>query len=149
MIRDVAVYLLNNLEMDQMGWAPFEATADLLGSESPVFPISPGVYLLMSERTLFTYPAGATSVFYIGQASNLRTRLRDHRKFTRHIRDGEASGRYFPRYEWAANHGALVTYSVPPRVNSTLTPKAMESQLIRTFALAFRAQPVANSQSAW
>ena len=149
MIRDVAIYLLNHLEMAQTGWAPFEATADLLGSESPVFPTSAGVYILVSERTLFTYPAGATSVFYIGQASNLRARLGDHRKFTRHIRDGEASGRYYPRYEWAANHGALVTYSVRPLVNSTLTPKAMESQLLRTFALAFRAQPVANSQSAW
>lgn len=149
MIRDVAIYFLNHLVMEEQGWDPFESSVDLMGGEPPNVPSAGGVYVLMSERTLFTYPAGATSVFYIGQASNLRSRLAAHRKFSQQVRDGKAPNRYFPRYEWAANHGAFVTYAVRPRANSVLTPKTMESELLRTFAAGFRAQPLANSQSAW
>ena len=103
----------------------------------------------MSERTLFTYPAGGTSVFYVGMASNLKARLLDHRKFSRQVKDGEATNRYFPRYEWAANHGAIASCSVRPRKNSVMTPKDVESLLLATFGEAFRAPPLANSQSAW
>lgn len=103
----------------------------------------------MSNATHFTYPAGACSVFYIGMASNLQKRLGDHRKFTLQLKAGEISERFYPRYEWAVNHGAMATWSVRPRRNSALDPKAAETHLLREFALAFRAPPLANSQSAW
>ncbi len=138
------MYFLNHLVMDQQGWSRFESSIDLMGSDPPVLPSAGGVYVLMSEKTLFTYPAGATSVFYIGQASNLQARLASHRKFSQDVRDGKAPNRYYPRYEWAANHGALVADAVRPRVNSVISPKAMESHLLCVFAEGFRAQPLAN-----
>jgi hypothetical protein len=124
---------------------------DLLGDVPPLVPASAGVYILLAESTHFTYPAGGTSVFYIGMASNLRTRLGDHRRFTNGLRNGriEPGERYYPRYEWGANHGAMVAWSVRPRSNSANNQKAVESELLREFALAFRAPPLANSQSAW
>ena len=149
MIRDVAIYLLNHVAMDDSGWERFEHSCDLLSDEVPQMPTGGGVYILMSERTLFTYPAGASSVFYIGMAMNLKSRLLDHRKFSRQVKNGEAATRYFPRYEWAANHGAIATYAVRPRKNSTMTPKDIESLLLAKFGEAFRAPPLANSQSAW
>jgi len=150
-IRDVAIHLLNRVVAPEVGWAPFEESHDLLGEVVPVIPEVAGVYVLMAEATHFTYPAGACSVFYIGMASNLRNRLTDHRKFTLAVRAGRvgAETRYYPRYEWSANHGSMVAWSLRPRSNSAWTPKDVESQLLREFALAFRAPPLANSQSAW
>ena len=120
--------------MDGSGWARFEHSFDLLSDDLPEIPSSAGVYILMSERTLFTYPAGASSVFYIGLASDLKVRLLDHRKFSHQVKNGEAATRYFPRYEWAANHGAIATYAVRPRKNSTLKPKDIESLLLASSA---------------
>ncbi len=120
MIRDAAIYLLNHVAMSESGWGEFQHSFDLLSEELPSIPSAAGVYILMSERTLFTYPAGGTSVFYVGMASNLKARLLDHRKFSRQVKDGEATNRYFPRYEWAANHGAIASCSVRPRKNSVI-----------------------------
>ena len=151
MIRDVAVHHLNLAVMEEAGWNPFTEIHDLLGEHIPDIPPAQGVYILMSEGTQFTYPAGGCSVFYIGMAANLNVRLRDHRKFSLQLRSGavEAGRRYYPRYEWATNHGAMATWSTRPRSNSILTPKKLESSLLREFGLAFRAPPLANSQSAW
>jgi len=84
-------------------------------------------------------------------ASDLQKRLSDHRKFTLQLKAGDhdIGERFYPRYEWAANHGAMATWSVRPRRNSALSPKAAEDELLREFALTFRAPPLANSQSAW
>lgn len=151
MIRDVAIHHLNLAVMSQAGWQPFTELHDLLSDPPPTIPSVQGVYVLMADATQFTYPAGGSSVFYIGMATSLSSRLRDHRKFTLHLRTGavEAGTRYYPRYEWAANHGAMVAWSPRPRSNSILTPKLLESELLREFGLAFRAPPLANSQSAW
>lgn len=149
MIRDIAVHHLNAVVMSEIGWSPFVELHDLLGESAPELPGSAGVYILLAESTHFTYPAGGSSVFYIGMASNLRSRLSDHRRFTLQLRSGHVENRYYPRYEWAANHGALAGWSARPRRNSTMTPKAVEAELLREFALGFRAPPVANSQSAW
>lgn len=150
-IRDIAVRHLNLAVMPERGWRPFVDLADLLGDSPPDVPTAGGVYILLAEKTHFTYPAGATSVFYIGMATNLQKRLADHRKFTLRLRDGshEEGERYYPRYEWAANHGALVTWSIRPRRNSAHDPKTVEYALLREFGLGFRAPPLANSQSAW
>lgn len=151
MIRDVAIHHLNLAVMTEIGWSPFTDSVDLLGEPGPAVPASGGVYVVMSDATHFTYPAGACSVFYIGMASNLQKRLSDHRKFTLQLKAGDhdIGERFYPRYEWAANHGAMATWSVRPRRNSALGPKAAEDELLREFALTFRAPPLANSQSAW
>jgi hypothetical protein len=151
LIRDIAVRHLNAVVMEEYGWPCFTEAHDLLGEVSPVVPTVGGVYVLLADSTHFTYPAGATSVFYIGMASNLRNRLSDHRRFTLKLRSGaiDEDERFYPRYEWAANHGAIVAWSPRPRSNSALKPKDVEYELLRQFGLGFRAPPVANSQDAW
>lgn len=42
-------------------------------------PESGGAYVLVADRW-FTYPSGKSPVFYIGQSTNLRSRLRAHLK---------------------------------------------------------------------
>lgn len=151
MIRDVGIHHLNLAVMEEAGWQQFTEAHDLLAEQPPAIPGLQGVYILMANATHFTYPAGGSSVFYIAWQQVWSSRLRDHRKFTLQLRSGtvEAGRRYYPRYEWAANHGAMVAWSPRPGSNSTLTPKHLESNLLREFGLAFRAPPLANSQSAW
>ena len=151
MIRDAAVYLLNHLVLTPNGWDPFELTFDL-GNKDALreVPNSPGVYLLSTPGHFFAYPGGYSSVLYIGRSTGsqgLRRRLSDHHKYTEQVRDGSAGTRFYARYEWAATYGALASYVCSPQGEGEA--KGIEHELLRVFADAFRAAPVANAQSAW
>jgi len=53
----------------------------LLDCDFASVPQSPGVYLLVaSSANSFLYPNGRSAVFYIGQGTDLRTRLRRRRQ---------------------------------------------------------------------
>jgi hypothetical protein len=149
MIRDAAVYMLNKLVMEPTGWEPFTAGYDL-DDEAWIadVPVGPGVYLLYTPGHLFTLPGGGTSVLYIGKGTRidgLRRRLREHRKFTHEVREGLYRG--YARYEWMAAYPASAAYAAAPTPASDSA--VMESQLLRTFADAFRVAPLGNAQTAW
>lgn len=108
-----------------------------------------GVYILLATgRHSFEYPRGRSPIFYIGQAGNLRRRLKSHLKYA-----GEACARgkrrlalYWPRYEYAAVFGARYAV-IPARPNQS--PRTLECRMLRAFARKHRAFPVANSQGSW
>src|SRR5438105_4838341 len=70
-------------------------------------PAKPGVYVLVAGPGLtFKYPRGRSPVFYIGQASSLRARLRTHARFVREARSrGRKLTLYWQMYEYGAAFG--------------------------------------------
>ena len=115
-------------------------------------PERPGVYIMLSDKIEYTYPwsekRGTSQVFYIGQSSNLRSRLLIHQKHCIGAKDNPDPTYYYyyPRYEYAAYRGCNVCWA-------TCTTKAearkTEEDLLFEFANYFGAKPVANGQSAW
>jgi hypothetical protein len=119
---------------------------DFWGLQADDIPTLPGAYVLAANNW-FTYPAGKSPVFYIGQASNLRRRLMNHLKFAEHVRDNERRGSmYYSRYEYAGAFGARYTYV---RTWQRLSPKALEELLMASFAKRYRAFPIANGAGSW
>ncbi len=69
-----AAVLDNGCEHGPVRWLQDIATHDL--------PTRPGVYVFLAgPHTQFMYPRRSSSVFYIGQASDLRRRLYKHAQF--------------------------------------------------------------------
>ena len=112
-------------------------------------PDRPGIYIMLSDHTEYTYPwsesKGKSQVYYIGQANNLRTRLKTHKKYCiEAISNHDLQYPYYwPRYEYAAHHGCNVTWMV------SKNPKEKENALLVAFAKYYGAKPVANGQSGW
>jgi hypothetical protein len=122
---------------------------DLLGGQKPDVPKkTPGAYVLVAESgTLFRYPGGESSVFYIGQASRLRRRLLTHRK---NILLAKAEDRllsvYRPVAEYGAAFGAHYVF-IPAQPGGI--PEDMEIDLMARFAQQYRSLPIANSAGSW
>jgi len=148
MIRDAAVYMLNKLVMEPVGLESFSVGYDLdTGEWINDVPAGAGVYLLYTPGHFYTLPGASSSLLYIGKATiskGLRSRLREHRKFTREVRDELYRG--YPRYEWMAKHPARAAYTAAPDDASS---KDTEHRLLLTFIDAFRVPPLGNAQSAW
>jgi hypothetical protein len=150
-IRDAAVFSLNEIALKPDGWPIFETLLeeDALRTEPPM---SPGVYLLALPRHYLSYPGGSSRVFYIGRAtgpSGIRKRLTDHYTATKQRRETVGdTGRYYARYEWAAVHGIQGTWSEQPD-SSSLSAVQMEQNLLYWFAELYGAAPLGNAQSAW
>jgi len=110
-------------------------------------PDRPGAYILLARPGFtFMYPRRHSSVFYIGQATSLRRRLRLHLRFAREAKFQRKDTLYWPRYEWAAAFGARYTYLLTaPRER----PKRLEDDLLAMFAEHYRAWPVANGTGGW
>ena len=86
-------------------------------------PPKPGAYVLLAEMgTRFPYPKGASSVFYVGQSQNLKSRLELHLKFAREAADNRKENLYWPRYEYAAKFGCRYVYL---RTRQGMTPKGL------------------------
>jgi hypothetical protein len=64
LIRDAAVFSLNEIALKRDGWPIFERLLEeeALRTEPP---ISPGVYLLALPRHYLSYPGGSSRVFYL------------------------------------------------------------------------------------
>ena len=115
-------------------------------------PEKPGVYIMLSDKTEYTYPRsekqGTSQVFYIGQSSNLRNRLKVHKRYCIEKEDNPDPKYpyYFPRYEYGAYHGCNVCWATYATKDKA---KKVERDLLIKFADSFGAKPVANGQSAW
>ena len=108
-------------------------------------PSSPGAYILLAN-TRFPYPQGKNSVYYIGQAANLRRRLLTHLRFAKQAKTDRRRSLYWPRYEYAAVYGARYCYV---HTWQGLKPKALEDHLMALFAIKHYSFPVANGAGAW
>jgi hypothetical protein len=112
-------------------------------------PASAGVYFLLAKPGFrFRYPVGTSSIFYIGQAVSLRSRLRDHLRFSRHVCENRRLGYsvYWLRYEYAGAFGCRYCYIA---ARGRQTPRALESLALRRFQERYHAFPVANGAGAW
>ncbi len=111
-------------------------------------PEKPGVYVWLSHRTEYVYPRskenGSSRVYYIGCSTNLRTRLKTHKKYCLERISDPGQDHYWPFYEYAANHGCNVVWEI-----SMNNPKDRENELLVAFAKTYGAKPVANGQSGW
>ncbi|HME89751.1 MAG TPA: hypothetical protein VKE30_11130 [Chthoniobacterales bacterium] len=123
--------------------------ADFWRLASHDIPTSGGVYFLIARPGVrFTYPAGKSCIFYIGQAGSLRRRLRDHLRFSSHVREnrrGVGYPIYWPRYEYASVFGGRYCF-IP--VSGRQTPRALERVALRRFQQRYHSFPVANSAGA-
>jgi hypothetical protein len=106
-----------------------------------------GVYILLaSPGVTFMYPRRRSSVFYIGQAKNLRNRLYFHLHFAEEAKNNRKETLYWPYYEYAAAFGARYTF-IPSM--SRENPKKMEDDVLACFAEHYRSWPVANGAGGW
>jgi hypothetical protein len=121
--------------------------ADFWNLAEDEIPAASGAYVLAADKW-FSYPAGKSPVFYIGQARNLRKRLLTHLTFATHVRERDRRGlsMYYPRYEYAGAFGARYAFL---RTWQRLSPRALEEKLMVAFARRYRAFPLANSAGAW
>jgi hypothetical protein len=110
-------------------------------------PKDGGVYILLASPGItFMYPQRRSSVFYIGQAKNLRNRLHFHLLCAEEAKNNRKETLYWPRYEYAAAFGARYTFILKkPRENS----KELEDDVLACFAEHYRCWPVANGIGSW
>lgn len=114
------------------------------GDEIEDFTTKAGSYILgSSDGTKFTYPWGESPIFYIGQASNLRTRLLQHKKFTLEAIENHDEY-WWPRYQYSAAFGCDVAFYT---IRGTQNPNQLEADLVRAFYEAYGSIPLANG--AW
>lgn len=105
-------------------------------------PGTAGAYVLLAGLgVMFMYPRYQSSVFYIGQATNLRNRLKDHSTYILEAKHRRRHTLYYPVYEYGAAFGCRYAYIRARRRD----PKLMEQDLLAMFAEQYRAWPVANS----
>ena len=109
-------------------------------------PTGSGVYVLIARPgVLFRYPKGSSPVFYVGQATNLRHRLKEHLNYSRQARNDRKLDRYWPRYEYAASFAGSYIFI---RTWRGKTPLHLEGEAIARFAKAHGSFPVANGNAA-
>ena len=104
-------------------------------------PKRPGVYMLVSREVRFHYPWGRSRIFYIGAASSIYRRLRQHRRAMLRCERRERDF-YRARYEYALAFDASYRYMFCR--NRLSDGKQLEQRLIRRFANHYGAPPVAN-----
>ncbi len=120
---------------------------DFWDSDQDEIPARPCAYVLIAGQGFtFMYPRRQSSVFYIGQARNLRQRLCEHLRYARAAKYKRKEVLYSPRYEWAATFGARYTYIL---CRSQERPKRLEEDLLAMFAEHYRAWPLSNGVGSW
>jgi hypothetical protein len=110
-------------------------------------PETGGAYVLVASEW-FVYPSGKSPVFYVGQSRNLRQRLRMHRRYSIDVRDDQRNrgDLYWPRYEYAGRFGSRYAFV---KTHRGKTPRAVEEELLASFARQYRSFPVANGSGSW
>ena len=123
------------------GW--YDGLIDLLNEDKDEdqLPETGGAYILGTSSTLLTYPWGASPIFYIGKARNLRDRVSQHREYILNARDNHDE-HYWPRYQYGAAFGAHVAWYSR---RGPEEPQNVEAYLIEKFYETFGAIPTANS----
>jgi hypothetical protein len=111
-------------------------------------PVMRGAYVLAStDGTEFIYPWGRSSVFYIGKASCLLRRLRQHRTFTLKAREEpRADDPWWPRYQYGAAFGTAAAWFT---VRGRQSEADLEADMFAYFYDEFGSIPVANQQWPW
>ena len=126
----------------------FDDCLDLCEDEVDGVPARRGVYILVAaNRTKFIYPKGKSPVIYIGQASNLRRRLREHLKnWKTVVRDEEKDLRdhveHCPRYWYIEKCKGARVYTFYCLKGQRA--KDLESEIIWHFYEKYHALPVGN-----
>lgn len=117
---------INNLEFDDL--------TDL--------PTQEGVYIITSDTTKFTYPKGMSKVIYIGKASSIRRRLKEHQSNLRIVK-ADTTNKYWDlnRYNYMKYHGAQVLYYL---CLGNQDSKDLESDILFKFYDKYGAMPVGN-----
>jgi hypothetical protein len=115
---------------------------DLLQADPAQVPPMPGAYILFARDAEFIYPAGKSSVFYIGQTDRLDRRLRQHRNKTREAKHDRQRVLYPLLSEYGAAFEGQFTFIL---AKDPLHPLTIELLLFTFFASQFRGLPVANS----
>lgn len=150
MIRDAAVFSLNEIVMRRQGFPLFDrlAVEDEI-AEPGLVPAETGVYLLAVRTAVLTYPIGGSRIVYIGKAdrsNTLKNRLGEHFTFTKQRRNQRGDvGRMYSRYEWTAINGIQASWAAVP----TKDVKNLENDLLYWFGEMYGAVPLGNAQSAW
>ena len=107
-----------------------------------------GAYVIVAgDRTHFIYPQGKSSVIYIGESTQLRTRLKQHLRNLRDLEQCETDDlhRYNEantRYQYFKSFGAYVYLFYC--LKSTQDSKDLESWILWKFYEKHRALPVGN-----
>ena len=121
--------------------------ADFWAIRKHEIPNMPGAYILLANGdTWFPYPAGSSPIYYIGQSTNLKSRLREHLKYSYQAKYDRQLDLYWPRYEFTAAYGGRYCYI---RTWQGLTPKALEEIIIARFSRKYRSFPIANGSGSW
>lgn len=139
-------FVKDRQSFDLRGTGYFSGLNEFWNLRDHEIPRQPGAYILLARGTRFRYPHNTNSVFYIGQSSNLRSRLLTHLKYSLQARDDRQIPLYYPRYEYAARYGTHYGFV---RTWQGLTPRALEEILMAHFANKHRAFPIANSAGSW
>lgn len=112
-------------------------------------PKTPGVYLLIAKRFRFHYPAGKSSIYYIGQTVSLHNRLvKQHRKYHCHVKNNRRLGDYLyeARHEYGGVFGGRYCFI---QARNGMSPKKLEKTVIRAFMKHYHSPPVANGAGIW
>lgn len=115
---------------------------------------SPGIYIIETvDRFKFPYPKGQSKVIYIGMSDKLRTRILEHRRTIRHLK--ETKGQYgtkangpwvSSKHQYMYKHGAHVFIYKCRRKQDA---KNEESSALWSFYLTYRALPVGNGAKSY
>lgn len=101
-----------------------------------------GVYIIASPKTKFVYPKGGSKIIYIGQANDIRRRLKEHQRNLRSAKkDRYDESWHFDRYNYMRYHGAQVYYYL---CKGRQESKNLEYRLIGMFYDKFGSMPVGN-----
>ena len=100
----------------------------------------PGIYIIVSKKHKFVYPKGNSSVIYIGKASNLKRRIKEHLNNLSKVSPKEFW--VYNRYNYMRMEGGFEIYYLTTIKNEN--PKYMESRAIEDFYDSFLAIPVGN-----
>lgn len=126
----------------------FDSALNLSEEEIQDVSSGPGVYVIVAaDRTKFIYPKGKSSVMYIGKATNLRRRLREHLRdmnicLANESEDLKAHIQHNSRSWYFHSFGAYVyTFNC---LRSTQDAKNLESEIIWRFYEKYRSLPVGN-----
>ena len=141
-------FVKNDHGNDQRGTVYFSGPHKFSDLQNHDIPTKAGAYILLARGTRFQYPKGKNAVYYIGQSTNLRRRLRTHLRYTGYARDraNRQHTRYWPRYEYAARFETRYCYVT---TWASLKPRKLEEILMGHFMMQHRSFPVANGAGSW
>lgn len=124
---------------------PSGTIKNVIDADLSSIPNQPGAYVFFSDGEKFTYPNGKSRVIYIGKTTNLKRRIRKHKKIMCELDVIKVSERseywWYSRYQYFVKFGCNLCYFT---TRGTQDPKDLENILIDNFYNRFFALPVGN-----